>query len=97
MPRFLVRIAVELPPGMPMDERAALIAREQERGRALKAEGTIQDMWRLPGRMSNAGIWSAVSATALHEALTSLPVWPWARIEVEALADHYLTTNPEDM
>jgi len=96
MPRFLVRISVELPADWTPEQRAALTAREQERGRALKADGTIQDMWRLPGRIANAGIWRAPSATALHEALLSLPAWPWARIEVEALADHYLTTDPED-
>lgn len=97
MPRFLVRIAVELPPSIPADERSALIASEQERGRALKADGTIQDMWRLPGRLANVGIWRAPTATVLHDAITSLPVWPWARVEVTALADHYLTTDPEDL
>lgn len=96
MARFLVEISVELPPAMDAQERAALVAREQERGRALKAAGTIQDMWRLPGRLANVGIWRAPSASALHDAIASLPVWPWARVEVTALADHYLTTDPED-
>jgi muconolactone D-isomerase len=96
MARFLVHISIELPSDMAEDERAALLARERERGRALKDAGVIQDMWRLPGRLANVGIWRADSATGLHDALTSLPVWPWAQVEVTALADHYLTGNPED-
>jgi muconolactone D-isomerase len=95
VPRFLVRIEVRLPGDMPAGECDEMIAREQRRGRELKADGTIQDMWRLPGRMANAGVWRVPSAEALHAALTSLPVWPWASIEVEALADHYLTSAPE--
>jgi muconolactone D-isomerase len=96
MPRYLVRIAVDLDPGMPSAERSALLEREQRRGRELKADGTIQDIWRLPGRLANVGVWRAPHATALHAALTSLPVWPWTTITVEPLGDHSLTSDPED-
>ncbi len=96
MGRFLVRIAVNLPPAMSEEERSALLANEQRRGRELKADGTIQDIWRVPGRLANVGIWHAPSATALHAALISLPVWKWAAVEVEPLADHYLTAEKED-
>lgn len=95
MPRFLVEITVLLPPDMPEAERSALVERERRAGRELKDAGTIQDLWRLPGRQANVGIWHADTATALHEAISSLPVWPWARVEVTALADHHLTTEPE--
>lgn len=95
MARFLVRITVALPPGMAAEERAALIASEEARGRDLKDAGAIQDIWRLPGRLANVGVWQAANATELHRALTSLPVWPWAVVEVETLADHYLTNEPE--
>lgn len=94
MERFLVQITVDLPPEMPADERTALLERERERGFELKREGTIQDIWRLPGRLANVGVWRAESATALHEAIASLPVWPWTRVEVTALADHHLTSQP---
>jgi muconolactone D-isomerase len=95
MARYLVRISIVLPPDMSDDERAELVARERARGRALKDAGTIQDMWRLPGQLANVGIWRAENATGLHEALTSLPLWRWAGVEVTALADHYLTSCPE--
>jgi muconolactone D-isomerase len=96
VPRFLVHITVELST-LGEHEREELIVAERRRGRALKTEGTIQDLWRLPGRLATVGIWRAPSATALHAALTSLPVWPYAGMEVTALADHDLTVDPEDV
>jgi len=95
MGRFLVQIAVALPPELPDTARCALLERERARGRKLKDAGTIEDVWRVPGRQANVGIWRAPSATALHEALVSLPVWPWADVRVTPLADHDLTNDPE--
>lgn len=95
MGRYLVQITVELPAQMPAAEREELLERERARGIALRDAGTIVDIWRLPGRLANVGIWSAPSVTELHAAISSLPVWPWTQVEVSALADHYLTRDPE--
>lgn len=93
--RFLVQITVRLPPEMPESARTALLERERRRGEELRAAGTIQDVWRLPGRLANVGVWRAATATDLHEAISSLPVWPWTEVTVTPLADHHLTTQPE--
>lgn len=93
--RFLVQIEVKLPPTMSTAERQSLLERERVRGHELKENGSIHDIWRIPGRLANVGIWEAASVTSLHEALVSLPVWPWTEIVVTPLADHYLTTSPE--
>jgi muconolactone D-isomerase len=95
VPRFLVQITVGLPADMPRSEREALLEREAQRGRELRREGVIEDIWRIPGRLANVGIWRADTATALHQAISSLPVWPWTEITVTALADHHLTRHPE--
>jgi muconolactone D-isomerase len=95
LPRFLVQITVGLPPEMPAAERAALLERERERGLQLRDAGLIEDIWRLPGRLANVGIWRAETASDLHQAISSLPVWPWTTVEVTSLADHHLTRNPE--
>jgi len=95
MPRFLVQIAVMLPPDLPDDERSALLEREARRAGDLMESGVIRDIWRVPGRLENVGVWEAHNATVLHEAISSLPVWPWARVTVTALANHYLTRDPE--
>lgn len=90
MPEFLVEIEIELPPSTPDDERAALLAAEAARGRELRDAGSIVRMWRVPGRRANVGIWSAADASELHEAISSLPLFPWMSVQVRPLADHYL-------
>ncbi|MCW2947617.1 MAG: Muconolactone delta-isomerase [Actinoallomurus sp.] len=88
---FLVRVETRLPDELPEYERADLLAHEAARGRELVAAGTLRHIWRLPGRLANVAIWSAGSVEELHDALVSLPVWPYAEIEVTALAAHPLT------
>jgi muconolactone D-isomerase len=91
---FLVRIDVELPPGMSADQRAELTAAEHSYGLELRRRGTIGRIWRLPGGLRNVGIWEARDATELHEAISALPLYPWLRAEVIPLARHPLDTNP---
>ena len=69
-------------------ELARLVDAERARAGELAAAGTIQRLWRVPGRRANYGLWSAPDATALHEAISSLPFFPWLDIEVIALAEH---------
>jgi muconolactone D-isomerase len=87
---FLVRIAVTLPPELPVERVERLVAAERARGAELKADGTIQRIWRIPGGMQNVGIWSAADATALHDALMSLPLARYMKAEVTPLAVHPL-------
>jgi muconolactone D-isomerase len=91
---FLVEIEVRLPPDLPGAERTGLLEKEQIRGRELKDAGTIVRIWRIPGRTANVGVWSAADATGLHEALTSLPVFPYAEARVTPLATHFLEDGP---
>jgi muconolactone D-isomerase len=96
MARFLVQISLTLPPTLPEGERASLLERERRRGQELKDAGVIEEIWRIPGRPANVGVWRARSATELHEAIGSLPVWRWTEVTVTPLADHHLTTDPEE-
>jgi muconolactone D-isomerase len=90
---FLVHIEVEWPPDGDADELARLTSAERTRAAELAAEGRLRRMWRVPGRWANWGLWEAPDATALHEALASLPLYPWLSIEVEPLAAH--PSDPE--
>lgn len=85
---FLVGIEVRWPPDGDAGRFDALVAAERVRGEALVAAGTIRRMWRVPGRMANWGIWEAADATALHEAIRSLPLAPWLDVTVHPLAVH---------
>ncbi|ELY92244.1 muconolactone Delta-isomerase family protein [Natrialba taiwanensis] len=88
---FLVRVDGADVYDLPDDEATALIEKERERGRELMEDGIIQDFWRIPGKPVNIGIWSASDVDALEEALTSLPVWSYADIDVTPLASHPMT------
>jgi muconolactone D-isomerase len=45
-------------------------------------------LWRVTGRRANVGIWRAPTTAALHDALASLPLFPYLDIEVIPLARH---------
>lgn len=85
---FLVNIKVQIPPDISDTRRAELQGAETERGRQLAAEGKMVRLWRIPGRRENYGLWRADSATDLHQALSSLPLFPYMDINVVALAQH---------
>lgn len=88
--RFLVRIRITLPPDIDPATRQALLDAERTRGTELVRSGTIHEIWRVPGTFGNIGIWQAENATALHAALSSLPLFDYMAIETLALADHPL-------
>ena len=87
---FLVRIDVNLPPEMNPEVREDLLAREAARGRELIRAGLLVRIWRVPGRQANVSLYRAEDATEVHAAITSLPLWPWMDVSVEALAIHPL-------
>jgi muconolactone D-isomerase len=87
---FLVQIQVHLPPQMTAEERSRLMDAEIRRARELRDAGTIARMWRIPGRTANVGIWEAPEPTALHDAISSLPMFPYLLADVTPLATHYL-------
>jgi muconolactone D-isomerase len=88
---FLLEITVRFPPDLDAAERARLVAAERVRGAELAESGTIRAIWRIPGRYANFAIWSSPNATELHEAITSLPLWPYIDAHVTALARHDLS------
>jgi muconolactone D-isomerase len=90
MMEFLVRIDIDIPLETPSERRQELLDAEAEHARELMAAGVIVRIWRLPGRTANVGVWAAPDATALHEVLTSMPLFPYFTVQVEALAVHYL-------
>lgn len=93
---FLVRIAVRLPSELAGEAREELTARELARGKVLQRAGSIVRIWRIPGRPANVGVWRAADATELHELLTSLPLYPWMEIDVQALALHPIEASDID-
>ena len=87
---FLVRIEIDLSRGVTEPQRRELLEAEAERGRELLASGALRRIWRVPGRSANISLYETSDATELHAILSSLPLWPWMDVHVEALAAHPL-------
>ncbi|MDO8389697.1 MAG: muconolactone Delta-isomerase family protein [Actinomycetota bacterium] len=73
---------------LPEQELVDLRRSEAERSHELQSQGIIIGLWRLPGRRASCSLWRVRDADALHEALVSLPYWPWMSATVTALAQH---------
>jgi muconolactone delta-isomerase len=78
---------------MPSDEasqrlREELRIIERKRAQELRDAGILIRLWRVPGTRDAIGLYRAEDATALHDALSSLPLFPWLEISVQPLATH---------
>ena len=93
---FLVEIHVRLPGGLDPVAREELLARELRRGRELRDAGVIERIWRVPGALRNAGVWRTQGADELHEAIASLPCFPWIEARVTPLARHPIERGDAD-
>lgn len=85
---FLVNIVINWPPDADPARREEIFAAELARGQELMRAGVMKRLWRVPGQWANWGLWEAEDATALHEALSSLPLWPWMSVTVHPMAVH---------
>lgn len=85
---FLVQIDVKFPPDTADERKQELVAAEAVRARELATAGLIIRLWRIPGRWANVGLWAAADASALHDAVSSLPLYPWLDVRVTPLARH---------
>jgi muconolactone delta-isomerase len=65
-----------------------LIPLEAERARELALVGIIRRLWRVPGRWENWGLWEAENIDELHNAISSLPLFPYLSVHVHTLASH---------
>lgn len=85
---FLVRTRLTRPESATDQQVADLMAAEKARGGELMDAGVIKRLWRVPGEWGSWVLYEAPDATALHEALTSLPLYKWMKVEVHPLARH---------
>jgi muconolactone D-isomerase len=88
MMEFLVRTENLLPPDTPDETRERLRKAERQRAQQLRDAGILRRLWRVPGRNATVGLYEAHDPAQLHDALTSLPMWKWMDVTVEALATH---------
>jgi muconolactone D-isomerase len=85
---FHVRMDVRLPPELDPDVRAGLVARERDRAIELQQAGVWPQLWRIVGEYANFSVFDVDSNDTLHEILSSLPLFPYMKIQVTPLARH---------
>jgi muconolactone D-isomerase len=88
---FMLRIDVTVPPEMPQADKDKLRERENARAMELINEGTMLRIWRIVGRVANFSMWEAPTLEALHEKVSSLPMFPYMKIDVTPLINHPVT------
>jgi muconolactone D-isomerase len=86
---YLVNIEIVWPPDADPDFKERIFDLEAKRGRELQQAGLLKRLWRVPGRWANWSLYEARDATELHEAISSLPLWPWMQVTVHPLARHF--------
>ena len=85
---FLVRFESTHPAEMTAETVGRLRSQERDRAAELRAAGLLKRLWRVPGRRGVVGLWEAPDADELHDALASLPMFPYMDVSVEVLATH---------
>ncbi|MDQ2185753.1 muconolactone Delta-isomerase [Alcaligenaceae bacterium A4P071] len=85
---FMVEMQVNLPVDMPTEQADKLKADEKALAQKLQQDGQWVSLWRVVGRYANVSIFDVDSNDALHQLLSSLPLFPYMDVKVTALARH---------
>ena len=93
---FHVRMDVALPRDLDPAERDTLLATEKARALELQRKGSWVHLWRVVGQYRNVSIFDVDSGDELHQILWNLPLFPFMKVQVTALAEHpsALSANP---
>jgi muconolactone D-isomerase len=91
---FHVSINVRIPHDADPDKIKQLGAQEHERAKELQLQGKWLHLWRVAGKYANVSVFDVESADELHEILSSLPLYPFMEIDVNALCRHPGSLEP---
>jgi muconolactone D-isomerase len=92
---FHVEITVQIPHDVASEKIKALSAVEVERAKTLQRDGKWLHVWRVVGKWANISVFNVKDGAELHEILTSLPLYPYMKIEVIALCTHPASIEDE--
>lgn len=85
---FLVRMDVNIPRDLPVEEANEIKAREKAYSQDLQRDGRWKSLWRVVGEYANYSIFDVASNDELHQLLQGLPLFPFMKISVTPLATH---------
>lgn len=93
---FHVTMDVNLPASMPAAEAAALKATEKAQSQLLQASGQWRHLWRIAGQYANISLFDVASIDELHQLLSTLPLFPYMKIQVIPLCRHPSSIHQDD-
>ncbi len=93
---FQIEMDVQIPPALAPDTIEQLKKAERERAQQLQQAGKWRHLWRIAGRYANVSIFDVDSNEELHAILSTLPLFPFMRIEVTPLCRHPSSTREDD-
>ncbi|GJG97970.1 muconolactone Delta-isomerase [Cupriavidus pauculus] len=85
---FLVRMDVQIPHDLPADKAEEIKAREKAYSQDLQRQGKWQALYRVVGEYANYSVFDVETNDELHTMLSSLPLFPYMKIQVTPLARH---------
>ena len=85
---FLVRMDVNIPRDLPVEEANEIKAREKAYSQDLQRDGRWKSIWRVVGEYANYSVFDVASNDELHQLLQGLPLFPFMKISVTPLAQH---------
>ncbi|QIO09040.1 muconolactone Delta-isomerase [Acinetobacter lanii] len=93
---FQVRMDVNIPRDLPVDQVDQIKATEKSYSQDLQQQGKWRHIWRITGQYSNISIFDVESNEELHNILQGLPLYPYMTIEVVALNRHPSSIRDDD-
>ena len=85
---YHARMHVYPPQGLDTAEFERLKAEEKRRAQTLQREGKWVHLWRVAGQYANISVFDVEDHDELHAILSTLPLFPFMKIEVTPLARH---------
>lgn len=85
---YLVHMIVNIPSTVAPEEAARIKAEEKEYSQQLQKSGKWPHLWRVVGEYANYSVFDVESNDELHDSLSKLPLFPFMKITVTALAKH---------
>jgi muconolactone D-isomerase len=91
---FHVSIAVRIPHDADHEKIKQLSAEEHKRANELQLQHKWIHLWRVAGKYANISIFDVEGPAELHDILSSLPLYPFMEVEVNALCHHPGSLEP---
>lgn len=85
---YLVHMVVDIPSTLDPEEAARIKADEKAYSQQLQRSGQWPHLWRVVGEYANYSVFDVASNDELHDILSQLPLFPFMKITVTALAKH---------